>query len=114
MEKSFLRKLKTLLLLSGMIYLQGCNSPSLEAPVTSCVLTFEHGRFNCGPRILDYKVEREKVGEWQNIELNVIGSLDEIPHRDLVCVTMEDWLLKVKPTLKKGHDYWIDYKGKMR
>ena len=97
-----------------MIYLQGCNPPTLEAPVTSCVLSFTHGKFNCGPRILDYKVEREKVGEWQNIELNIIGPIEELPHRDLVCVTTEDWLTKVKPTLKKGHDYFIDSSGKMR
>lgn len=88
----------------------GCNAPSVEEPVTSCVLSFVHGRFNCGPRVLDYKVEREKVGEWQNIELNIIGPIEEIPEKDLVCVTMNDWLTKVKPTLKKGHDYFVDSK----
>ena len=114
MEKFYSRKFKTLLLLSGITLVIGCNPPTIEDPVTSCVLSFAHGRFNCGPRILDYKAERDRVGEWQNIELNIIGPIDEITERDLVCVSMKDWLGKVKPTLKKGHDFWVDYNAKSK
>ena len=111
MEKSFLKKFRTLLLLaSGTIYLAACDSPTIEQPVTSCVISFDKMRFNCGPRVLDYKQPREKVGEWLNIELNIIGDLQEIPQKELVCVTTEDWLTKIKPTLKKGSDFYHDYK----
>lgn len=97
------------LILIGLTLVTACEPPTIDGPVTTCVVSLTRGQFNCGPRILDYKTEREKVGEWQNIELNVIGSIEEIPQKELVCVTTEDWLTKIKPTLKKGHDFWVDY-----
>lgn len=103
-------KKSQLILVLLFFLLASCNSPTIEEPVTSCVISFDKMRFNCGPRVLDYKQPREKVGEWLNIELNILGDIQEIPQRELVCVTTEDWLTKIKPTLKKGSDFYNDYK----
>ena len=29
---------------------------------------------------------------------------------ELISFTTESWLLKIKPTMKEGHDFWIDYR----
>ena len=136
----------------GMTLLTACNSPTIKESQPSCVISLRLGTFNCGPRVLDYKRDREIVGEWENLKYNIYGNLSEIQDgsalekcnnalldiqqriangeqglseelaiaqyrikllnnaNELVSFTTESWLLKIKPTMKEGHDFYIDYK----
>ena len=113
MERSFLKRFKILLLvLSGITLVTACNPPTVDGPVVSCVISLDKGRFNCGMRSLDYK--KDGAGEWTNVNLNIYGPIEETPYRELTCISTEDWLTKVKPKIKEGAQYWIDYSGKQR
>ena len=92
----------------GVITLTACNSvPTVSKPVYSCVTSQKFQVCKCGMRNLDYKTSREAVGEWVDINALETKPLDQCP--DMVGISLEDWLTKVKPTLKEGSDAWYDY-----
>lgn len=61
--------------------------------------------------MLDYKIDRSMVGEWVDPDSLVEMPIEECP--DLMGISVEDWLTRVRPKLKEGHDYWKDYNKNM-
>ena len=103
--------MKTKLVIFSILFFSvSCNSPSIKESVDSCVTSQKFQVAKCGKRILDYKKDRATVGEWENISNNKTIPITEAG--DQVCFSLEAWLLKIKPTLKEGHDFWKDGTGK--
>jgi hypothetical protein len=86
-----------------------CNPPTVKGTVYSCVTSQKLQVARCGKRIIDYKQDRVVVGEWQNKDQLTTMPLSEMP--DQLTYDLEDWLLRIKPTIKSGHDFWADYQG---
>lgn len=57
-----------------------------------------------GMRSLDYK--KDNVAEW--IEPPVFEPIENA--NNAVCFSLEDWLTKIKPTLREGSKAWNDRK----
>lgn len=89
-----------------MITLIGCNSPTVENDVESCVTSKKFQVSKCGARVLNYKEKRSMVGEWRDTEKLTIKPLEQMD--DQVCFSLESYLTKIKPKLKEGHDFWAD------
>jgi hypothetical protein len=81
--------------------------PTVKGTVYSCLTSQEFQTCKCGDRIIDYKQDRNIVGEWANSASLTIRPLSECP--DIVGFGLDEWLVRIKPTLKEGHDYWIDW-----
>lgn len=94
------------MLMSGTPLLTSCNSPTIKGSVYSCVTSMKFHVCKCGERILDYKQDKSLVAEWANTASLTIMPLNECP--DLVGFALEDWLKRIKPSLKEGHDYYED------
>ncbi len=108
MEISCLKKFKTqAMLVSVMILLIGCNPPTIEKPVYSCVTSRQFQLCKCGMRSLDYKKGHEVVGEWIDPTQLETKPLQECP--DLVGYSLEDHLTVIKPKLKEIADYYTDH-----
>jgi len=151
-----------MILALGITLLTACRPPTLKDPQPSCVISLRLGTFNCGPRNLDYQLEREKVGEWADLSYNLYGSISQLQDKsllnehtsilndlelkldsdydgdiknapsefqklysiekfrvslltqslELVSFTTESYLLKIKPRMKEGHDYFMDKNSK--
>ncbi len=81
-----------------------CNAPNVEDPVYSCVINTKEMIARCGDRNLNYRLERNIVGEWVDRPVNFdISEAD-----NMVCFGLNDWLEEIKPTLKETHDFWVD------
>lgn len=103
-EKFFLKKSIMLLAMSGVILLIGCNSPTVKEPVQSYIINTNEMIVASGMRSLDYK--KDDVGEW----VEPPQFLDIEQANNAVCFSLEDWLTKIKPTLKEGREAWLDRK----
>lgn len=98
--------------MSGISTLTGCKAPTVKGDIDSCVTSLKFGVAKCGARNLDYQTERKTVGEWKDVSKLITKPIQEMP--DMVCIGLEDWLTRVKPTLKEGHDFWKDKGGKTK
>lgn len=94
----------TPLAMSGVILLIGCNSPTVKDPVQSYIINTNEMIVASGMRSLDYK--KDDVGEW--VEPPQFLGI-EFAH-NAVCFSLEDWLTRIKPTLKEGREAWLDRK----
>lgn len=74
-------------------------APTIKNPVTTYVVNQKFNEAAVGPRDLNYKNRKNSVGEW--IGEPTFISLSEAPET-MFCMSLEDWLKKVKPTLKAG------------
>jgi hypothetical protein len=92
--------------MSGVILLAGCNSPTVKEPVQSYIINTNEMIVASGLRSLDYK--KDDVGEW--VEPPQFIAI-EFAH-NAVCFSLEDWLTKIKPTLKEGRQAWLDRKSR--
>lgn len=101
-----------LLLVIGITCLTACDFPNIKEPVNSCVISFSQNRFNCGLR--DLNLKKENVGDWTDTTKNTHGGLESIPEKELVCFYTSDYLKQIKPTLKEGHAFWVDYTERNR
>ena len=94
------------ILILGMILLMtsSCNVPNVKDPVYTCVINTGKSTARCGERSLNYKNIRRKVGEW------VVKPTNFDIHRadNMLCFDLQDWLERIKPSLKEGHDLWSD------
>lgn len=96
-----------MLLLGEMLFLGvSCHSPTLEKPITMYALSLEFNEAGFGLKDLNYKHDRTTVGEWVS-DLN-FTPIQSAP-TDMMCFTMHDWLLIVKPKLKEASEYYHDY-----
>ncbi len=87
-----------------MLLVQGCEFPTVAGVVDSCVTSQKFGIARCGKRVLDYTMPREKVFEWDNDKELKDSPIGDMP--DMVCVSLPDWLTRIKPIGKEGHDAW--------
>ena len=87
-----------------------CNSPTVTGSLDSCVTSQKFQVSKCGKRIIDYKQKREVVGEWEDVSKLEIKPISDTP--DQVCFSLDNWLTKVKPTLKEGSDFFHNQKSK--
>ena len=69
-------------------------------------VSLEFSEVGTGLKNLNIKSEPLTVGEWVS-EVEFIP-LSEAPD-DMMCFTMGDWLIVVKPKLKEGSRYYQDY-----
>ena len=94
------------ILIVGMtlLMMSSASAPVIKKPVYSCVINSKNQLARCGKRDLNYKHKRSSVGEWVGKPKNY--SIHKA--NNMVCFGLKDWLKKIKPSLKEGHDYWVD------
>lgn len=102
--KFFSKKLMMPLVMIGVILLTGCNSPTVKEPVRSYIINTNEMIIASGMRSLDYK--KDNVAEW--IDSPTFEPIEAA--NNAVCFSLEDWLTKIKPTLKEGSMAWRDRK----
>ena len=95
-----------LIMTIGLIALMmfSCKAPNVKDPVGSCMINVKKNIAVCGERNLNYKLERKSVGEWVNRPL----AYDLIEAQNMVCFDLQDWLERIKPTLKETADFYQD------
>lgn len=90
-----------------LLVMLSCHPPTIKDPVTMYALSLEFNEAGFGLKDLNYKNDRTTVGEWVS-DLN-FTPIQSAPV-DLMCFTMHDWLIVIKPKLKEASEYYHDYK----
>ena len=87
--------------------LSGCKPPTIKEPLNMYAINLDFQEAGKGLKNLNIRDDASLVGEWVN-EV-VFMPLEDSPN-NLMCFSMEDWLLKVRPKLKEGARYYRDSK----
>lgn len=92
-------------MIGGMLLgISSCkNSPTIKKPIQTYIVNQKFQEAAAGKRELNYKKKKSDVGEW--IEEPKFIPLFQAPEV-MFCMSLEDWLKKVKPTLKAGSIYF--------
>lgn len=99
-----------LIMTSGGATLTSCNLPSsaypvVEKPVQSYITSQKFYKAEASLKNLNYKTKRSTVGE----SVTPFTTIDLSDMPDSVCFPLEEWV-KMKATLLRGHDAYMDYK----
>lgn len=81
------------------------NAPTIKENLKTFVIDQRYNDVAVGKRNLNYKDKKSIVGEWVRKDQVVFIPIHEAPN-NLFCITVEDWLTKVKPTLKRASDFY--------
>lgn len=81
------------------------NAPTVLEPVEMFAVNQKYNEAGKGLKNLNYKLKKDEVAEWVNPEEVEFIPLNQAPEL-LMCMGMNDWLIKVKPTLKAGSIYF--------
>lgn len=102
MKESLMLKI---VMIGGMLLgMSSCkNAPVVKKPITTYIVNQKFQEAAVGPRELNYKKRKDIVGEW--IGQPEFIRIDEAPEV-MFCMSLNDWLKEVKPTLKAGSIFY--------
>ena len=95
------------ILMIGVILLGNlsCTPPTIKNPVKMYAVNI--GYQEAGVGLKNLNILSNEVGEWSS-EI-IFTPLDDAPN-NMMCFSMETWLLRIKPKLKEGNEYYNDNK----
>lgn len=86
--------------------LSSCKPPTIKEPVKMYAISIKYQEAGVAFKNLNIRSKSKHVGEWTTDFIFL--PLNEIPE-NIMCLSMEDWLVIVKPKLKEGAEYYDDY-----
>ena len=100
--------LKMLMIGAILLTIVSCKPPTIKSPLIMYAVSTKY--YEAGKAYKNLNIRHDnptEVGDWTS-ELEFIP-LSSAPE-NMMCFSMEDWLLIVKPTLREGAQFYQDYR----
>ena len=107
-------------LIGVLLLIAGCNPPTIEEPIEGTFINLKkdhaaYMHFMQGYVNFDYKTKnRDDVGSWTNASASpaIVGQVEDMDDM-YFCVKQDRWFERIRPIMRKGHDYYVDHSRKL-